>query len=254
MNNFIFDIDGTLRNFEPKPDIHPELLRCLQKLKLEGEIFVVTGRTYKNFNNFISELSEATSEEVQEADLFKTIYCEDGHIYYDQGEPNINIDEASLDQLKKVRTFLNKQIKLKSTDYSINLPHAELISEVTITIQEDSNKMSFIDEVKNYINTNNLNLLQVIRLTHNRFVVNVKGVGKKYAIKSHEISMEESYYFCDEKNDMELAVEIKSRGGKVICPSNAINELKEIADYISEEACSHGVVGYLSKYFKKSSY
>jgi len=47
MNNFIFDIDGTLRNFEPKPDIHPELFGYLRKLKSKGDIYVVTGRTYK---------------------------------------------------------------------------------------------------------------------------------------------------------------------------------------------------------------
>ncbi len=90
-------------------------------------------------------------------------------------------------------------------------------------------------------------------LTHNRLSINVIGIGKYSAIDHYPLDLSNSTYFCDENNDLELATKIKGSGGIVVCPSNAIDEIKAISSYASDLPYSYGVVDYLSKYFRKSS-
>ncbi len=252
MLNYIFDIDGTLRNFETKPNIHPELFNYLSKLKSKGSVYVVTGRTYNNFKNFHKELPSPTDGFKE--DLFVKIFCEDGHICYKDNSPKVLVNNESLEQLKKIRRFIEKSISDNKYKEDFALPATDLVSEVTITIQGLKKPMLFSYQIENFIEKDKLHLLKVNRLTHNMLSISVKNVNKYSAVKSANIKLSSSTFFCDEKNDLELALNVKKSGGKVVVPKNAVNDIKLIADYISRESYSHGVVDYLSRYLIKSSY
>jgi len=252
MSNFIFDIDGTLRNFESKPNIDPSLYKYLSILNRKNSLYVVTGRTYKNFKKFLLELSKTTDKATQIDSLFDTIFCEDGHICYNNDGSNCLIDQTALEQLNKTRLYVNKFLDKMNKVYHIVLPHKDLISEITITIQEREGKASFKKSLDTYINRNKLDRLTVNILTHNRLSVSVIGIGKHSAIGHYPLDLSDSSYFCDERNDLELAKNIKGLGGMVICPINAIDEIKAVSNYVSDLPYSYGVVDYLSKYFKNS--
>ena len=252
MSNFIFDIDGTLRNFELEPDIDPNLCEYLSKLKKNNNLYIVTGRTYNNFKNFVLELSNMTTKKLDVENMFDVVICEDGHLCYNKDGSNCLVDGASVEQLNKIMKFIDVHLNMANKKYDISLPHQDLISEVTITIQELEGRGSFKESLEDFIRQNNLDKLRVNTLTHNRLSISVVGVGKHSAIDYYPLNLSDAYYFCDERNDMELAIKIKNAGGNVVCPSNAIDEIKDIANYVSDLPYSYGIVDYLSRYFKKS--
>ena len=253
MSNFIFDIDGTLRNFQPEANIDPKLYSKLIKLKEKNRLFAVTGRTFNNFRNFLVELSLTTGEKERLNDLFEVIFCEDGHLYYNTVTKKCLVGIKALNQLKKVRTYVHRHYRKFVSKYSIDLSQKDLVGEIIITIQAKEDKTIFGVILDKYIREHKLDMLRVNALTHGRLSVSVSGVGKRTAIESYPIDLSDTYFFCDEKNDLELAIKVKKSGGKIICPDNAIGELKNIADYVSKEPYSYGVVDFLSRYFKNSS-
>lgn len=250
MANFIFDIDGTLRNFEPEPNIDINLLKFLLKIKDEHKLYVVTGKTYKKFSEFNDEFL-LDIENGHREDLFDAIFCEDGHIFYESGKKTVLIDKLATEQLKIVKKYLDKHIN--KTKRRFNFYYPDFLGEVTIILQEEENSLSFKNKLIDYITRHELHLLKVVQLTHNRLSVSVKNVNKKTALEKYGIDFSNSYYFCDEINDLELALQIKTDGGEVICPSNAVSEIKKIASFISKKPYSYGVVDYLSNIFKNSS-
>lgn len=54
-------------------------------------------------------------------------------------------------------------------------------------------------------------------------------------------------YFCDGPNDISVATLIKTRGGHIVTPNNAIPGLQEIADYVAPELVSAGVATTINK-------
>lgn len=251
MSNFIFDIDGTLRNFEPEANIDPNLLPTLLEIKKNNKLYIVTGRTLKNVNNFLDEL---LMTKYHRDCLFEAIICEEGHICYFKNESTVLINKNESLQLDKVRKFVNMWIT-DNNDRRFNISpiHEDLSGEITITIQESNGNNSFISEIDRFIVENKLDRLKTNNLTHNRLSVSVIGIGKCSAIENSKLNLADSLFFCDEKNDLDLANKIIAREGSVICPSNAISELKDIATYVSDKPYSYGVVDYLSKCFKKSA-
>lgn len=239
MSSFIFDIDGTLRNFEKEPDIDPNLVTYLTISQTKHQNIVVTGRTVANLNIFLNEIR-------CDVDMFSKIYCEDGLVSFDNGNITFLINDDDLSQLNNVRTHVNEIINTDNI-YSASHPEQHLVGDGVIVVQEASEDMPFMNYLTSYIVRNNFDNLAINHLTHNRVAVSIKAVNKCSAIKNSKINLQECYYFCDEKNDLPLAQLINVSGGKVICPSNAIDGLKMIADYVSAKPYSFGVVDYLSK-------
>lgn len=253
MSNFIFDIDGTLRNFELEPDIDPNLHLYLSRLRVNNHLYAVTGRTYKNFQNFLNELNAVVDNWEIINSLFEIVFCEDGHLCYKSDSSNCLIGKSELKQIQKVREYVNHQIKKPPYGYYLSYPEKDLLSEIIITVQEKEGALSFKQHLDNYIFENKLNKLIVKELTHKRLSISIKGVGKKSAIGVYNLDLADSYYFCDEENDLELAIKVVKSGGKVVCPSNAIQKIKDIAYFVSRKPFSYGVVDFLSSLFDNSS-
>ena len=49
-------------------------------------------------------------------------------------------------------------------------------------------------------------------------------------------------YIGDDITDVECMIAIKRAGGIVGCPSDAVNEVRQIADYVSDKAGGEGAV------------
>lgn len=250
MPDFIFDIDGTLRNFEPEPDIDPDLYGCLLRLKVKNHLYVVTGKSYSNFQIFLNELKSVSSGRGEVENLFEAVFCEDGHVCYKSNGSDCLVGNIELWQLQKVRNYIRQNVEHPPDGYFLSYPENRLMGEITVVLQEKASALSFRQYLDDFISKNNLNRLVIRNLTHNRLSIGVKGVGKKSAIDAYNLNLADSYYFCDEENDLELAKNVIDQGGKVVCPSNAIPEIKEVAYFVSEKPYSYGVVDFLSNHPK----
>lgn len=240
MSNLIFDIDGTLRNIGKNPDIDPLLRHYLVISSKINKNYIVTGRTYANFLNFINEIESSVN-------IFKSVFCEDGHICYSQKETRLLITDEAKRQVLNIRQFIKKFINSSENKYYVTYPEKHLIGEVVTVIQEVENRPSIVRYLNNYIKVNRLTELKINKLTHHRLSVSVFDIDKYSAISSQNINLSDSYYFCDDLNDLNLAQHITSANGKIICPSNAIDELKKISTFVSNKPGSYGVVDFLSR-------
>lgn len=240
MSSFIFDIDGTLRNIGRNPDIDPLLAHYLKISSKDHKNYIVTGRTYANFLNFVKEIESSI-------DIFNSVFCEDGHICYCGRETKLLIAEEAQKQLEIIRRIINDLLISPNNKYGVSSPENHLVGEVVIVMQEAENRPSIAEYLESYIKRNKLTELKINKLTHNRLSVSVLNVDKYSAISSQNINLSDCYYFCDDKNDLNLARHIASANGRIICPSNAIDELKSISSFVSDKSSSYGVVDFLSK-------
>ena len=137
--------------------------------------------------------------------------------------------------------------------FHIQHPSPDLIAEASIVVQGDDSVHKYKQYLGAIIKEKKLNLLTVKSLTHNRLAICVKDVDKNSAISTQGIDLADSYYFCDEINDLALAISIVRKGGKIICPSNAVDQLKKIAHFVSLKPFSYGVTDYLSMFLKNQN-
>jgi len=242
--HYLFDIDGTIRNFESEPDIAPNLYQVLTKIKGDHILSVVTGRTYKNYNIFLSEVVSASNCQTNVHKLFENVYCEDGHLLYKKGVPTSLVSFSAQKQIDLMKKYVE----------SLNLtyPSPELRGEVVIVIQEKENEGSIKPMLDSFVSENKLTELTVKQLTHNRLSISVKGTDKRAAVEFSGIELSQTVYFCDEQNDLELVKAILKKGGRIVCPSNATEEIKALASYVSAKPHSYGVIDYLSRVAKNS--
>lgn len=64
-----------------------------------------------------------------------------------------------------------------------------------------------------------------------------------YSLKDNtEYSIANVAYVGDDLLDLKCMIPVKEAGGLVVCPSNAIDEIKNIADYICTSRCGEGAI------------
>lgn len=250
MSTFLFDIDGTLRNFEPESDIDPDLLNILLTVKKLHPLYAITGRTFQNFKNFVKELKKGSNLKEFTGDIFKSVFCEDGHVYYEHGNKKLLISNQAEVQLRVIKEIISSHVKNQAFLFHIRHPSPDLIAEASIVVQGDDSVYKYKEYLGATIKEKKLNLLTVKSLTHNRLAICVKDVDKNSAILAQGIDLADMYYFCDEINDLILATSIVKNGGKIICPFNAVDQIKKIAHYVSSKPYSYGVTDYLSIFLK----
>src|SRR3989304_10020188 len=127
MSNFIFDVDGTLRNFELEPDIDPNLYECLSKLNVKNHLYVVTGRSYNNFQIFLNEFKDVSGDQSDIGNLFDAIFCEDGHVCYKSDGSDCLVGNIELRQLQKVRSYIRQNVERPPDGYFLSYPEDHLM-------------------------------------------------------------------------------------------------------------------------------
>ncbi len=135
MSNIIFDIDGTLRNFEKELDVDPTLYKCLLLLKSKHTYYIATGRTYSNYLNFIKELEE-NNKQTSWDNLFDIVFCEDGHICYKNGRQKLLITKKDSEQIKIVKQYFKKNKINVNVEFSWGATEVKVSSGLVDAIVE----------------------------------------------------------------------------------------------------------------------
>ncbi len=81
----------------------------------------------------------------------------------------------------------------------------------------------------------------------------LKNVIEKYNNEQKtNYTLENVAYMGDDRNDIPVMQEIKKQNGSIGCPSNAIKEVLELADYVSEKTGGNGAVRDFIEYLEKN--
>lgn len=251
----LFDVDGTIRGHHRTGDvIDSQLLPLLLRLKHEGYVLsIVTGRPYLFYKEYVEELLKDT--QLIAADLpFDFIVYENGHRLCINGKHISLLSEQSKQDLNDMRGFLND--RLKEATQPLNFAYAEkrIQGDCMITILDlaktaSSEGLSLCgstcDYLKNVIAELGLRNLKIHTTSIDHMTIEACDSTKKTAIQKLLNEHKEIVFCCDGKNDIELAEHVLALGGDVVCPANAVDDLKNIATFVSSRKHGAGICDYL---------
>lgn len=264
-----FDIDGTLT--DDKKVITPTTINTLKKLNENGvKIVICSGRS----NTYILNL-------IKNIDYVDYIISSNGSRIFDI-KNNINLYSFNLNvaNLEKIWNyslenkiscilvsensgFCNLFTDIKSKDNKNakliivnNLKNIDLNNLYQIIIESTNTKKMF--ELENYLNK--FDDLKLINYTHNYLVKDYcffdivshnvnKGVAINELLKNLNINKDEAICFGDSVNDIDM---FNSCGIKVAM-GNAIDELKQKADYITDTNDNNGISAFFDEYLKSET-
>jgi hydroxymethylpyrimidine pyrophosphatase-like HAD family hydrolase len=250
MNNIlIFDVDGTLddKSNGQNPDfaIFSQMLRNLKKA---GCIIVfATGRTYLHFEEFYINFSK--SQKIEE--LVDCLIYEDGHRFLKEGT-NFEIGTAnSLAQMHQLRNYIANYISTSFQEAKITFcyPEDKYKGETYIILDYfcQYNDSPF-DLVENFFNQALDSDLFSVKVLNGYCSVYLREANKASSFLQTGIDLQSKTIFCcDDQNDVKLAQVVKASGGFIVCPQNAINDIKSMSDYISQQPYFYGITEYLNK-------
>lgn len=253
----VSDFDGTLVDFEDH--ISPSTVAIIDKLRNYGYQFVVsTGRCLKSISyyngdyKFIDYIASCNGAYIYDAIREKCIYkknilisnvkkiinqYKDSHIIY-------VIDHNMWHLLSEKSAYEEEFDVVKEEDYltflnqnKTNIYKMEIYFE---TIEEAKKEVKEIQNMKLKVNTN-------LQTNHDRYMIEVthqdvnKLEGIKKILRQEKLKLENVISFGDGYNDIEL---IKNSGIGIV-PENAVDEIKEVADFITFDYNHRGVEHYL---------
>jgi len=269
MEKVIFiDVDGTLRNDDR--EITKRTIKSVQDIKLAGyEPIIATGRPRDYAKKLREEIGASRYVILNNgAEIYD--YESDAIIYQNFMKNQRILELYKFSNLENIRFIL----ATKGTRYVNRVKHPEMETLITETIEEFLDKNEKIiqvtiasadfDTIKNMYNdvikvTNVRIMNQSKSLVDSSFVRDKtiyydivdegtsKGMAIKEFYKKFKIKKENCIAIGDDRNDISMFDEV----GTKIAMGNALEEVKEIADIITESNNDHGVAIYLEKLYKK---
>lgn len=254
MKSYVFfDIDGTLL---PEGELHipQNTVNAIKKLKANGHVpFICTGRCYHQAKQYIEEIGAQSYivSNGQEINLLdKEIYT------YDLS----NKEKEFLIKLLK-DTPLNWGYETRENIYLMELPGVEQVKKQIagygiMDVKVGSDKLSGqlkqiwafgSDEEIKKIESKLLGKFKFFRWNENSIEIIPLEESKGKAVKKILENSEEkikTYAFGDGFNDMEL-LEVVDVG---VAMGNAREELKAVADYVTENCTDDGITKGLKEY------
>lgn len=253
----VSDFDGTLVDLEDH--ISPSTVAIIDKLRKHGYQFVIsTGRCLKSISyynkdyKFIDYIASCNGAYIYDAMKKKCIYkkpilisnvkkiinkYKDSHIIY-------VIDHEMWHLLSKKSAYEEEFDVVKEENYlsflnqnKTNIYKMEIYFK---TIREAKKGIKEIQDMNLKVNTN-LQTNQehyMIEVTH-KDVNKLEGIKK--ILRQEKLKLENVISFGDGYNDMEL---IKNSGLGIV-PENAVEEIKEVADFVTLDYNHKGVEHYL---------
>lgn len=255
------DVDGTLLNSENK--ITPRTRQALIRAGEMGhKIVIVSGRPTSAVKYLAKEL---------EFDKFNGLLANynGGSITdYSSGKvlANHNLERnLALEILDKTR-FLNiivpyKDMILSDKDHKFLQAEskllgleAKIVSDIRDKLDFDPNKILFAAEIAKleesiqFLVENFGNVTSQVRSHRNYYEIMPKGLSKGNSLleiaKIYDIDQADIIAFGDEMNDFTM-IEVAGVG---VAMANAVDEIKEIADYVTLSNDEDGIGDYLEKY------
>lgn len=255
------DVDGTLLNSENKitPRTRQALIRAGQ---MGHKIVIVSGRPTSAVKDLAKEL---------EFDKFNGLLANynGGSITdYTSGKvlANHNLERnLALEILDKTR-FLNiivpykdmilsdKDHKFLEAESKLLGLEAKILSDIRDKLDFDPNKILFAAEIAKleesipFLKENFGNVTSQVRSHRNYYEIMPKGLSKGNSLleiaKLYDIDQADIIAFGDEMNDFTM-IEVAGVG---VAMANAVDKIKEIADYVTLSNDEDGIGDYIEKY------
>lgn len=255
------DVDGTLLNSENK--ISPRTRQALIRAGEMGhKIVIVSGRPTSAVKDLAKEL------EFDKFDGLLANYNGGSITDYSSGKvlANHNLERnLALEILDKTR-FLNiiipykdmilsdKNHKFLQAESQLLGLEAKVVSDIRDKLDFDPNKILFAAEIAKleesipFLVENFGNVTSQVRSHRNYYEIMPKGLSKGNSLleiaKLYDIDQADIIAFGDEMNDFTM-IEVAGVG---VAMANAVDEIKEIADYVTLSNDEDGIGDYLEKF------
>ncbi len=257
------DVDGTILKYTG--EFNPEVVECIHKLDESGiKVVIVTGRMHKSAKKIADQLGLKNAVVSYQGALVRDNTPEQNILYeryiptetakkiIDWGHnEKIHMNLYMNDDLyvEKENEFTHKyvdhqkipftvkpfsEIELENVNKILLIDYAdpERITRLTKKLQEDFPEL-FIVKSCDYF----------CEVCHKEAT---KGDGLKYLQKLYGISQEETLTIGDHNNDIDLL----KAGGVKVAMGNGTDELKAIADYVTDTVDNNGFVKAIEKFVK----
>lgn len=259
MKLIAIDLDGTLLNNDKK--VSYESKKYLEQLKDEGNIIVIaTGRSFKSaflatdgafFANYIVSSAGGVIYDNDNKKVLKRALIPSKTAQEILGLYHSNVEYMEfIDLFEYNRFIVDESLDIKTQINNMNnfLENKENISHITIGFKNDSTA----SEVQEYISKKFplLNSYTVKCFYSKKVCIDMlkKGISKYTGIweiaKMHNIKNEDIIAFGDSENDLSM---IKNSGIGVSM-GNAVDVVKQNANYITKTNDEDGVIEFLKLY------
>lgn len=261
----LFDIDGTIRGHRSTGDvIDGRLLPLLGKLKKKDyTLAIVTGRPYMFYKEYVDELLEGT-QLCEEILPFTFVIYENGHRAYINGVHTNLLSDGSKQELERLRQFIAKIFQAFGCMWvnKYNIPllvtypkeaqrgegYISLVDVAKVSLKQEEqiygDLKGHLEELLIELGLENLTLHST---SPSHMTIEAKDSTKLSAVNKIVRGYSDIIFCCDSQNDLELARDVISKGGKVVCPANAIDSIKEIASFVAKAQHGAGICEYLER-------
>lgn len=273
-----FDVDGTLVDVRPSREYIPEsTIRAIKETRKRGNLcFLCTGRSKAEIFPHIMEVgfdgiigAGGGFVEINDEMLYhkKVSIDQVNHVvnFFEENDFDYYIESngglyASKNLIKRLESIIYGDLEndIKARELKENEPSHFIASlkEGQDMHRDDVNKICFLEKdgisfevvKKEFENEFNVINCTVPMFGENSGELSVSGVNKQFAIKAlidHlNISREDTYAYGDGLNDIDM-IEYCKYG---IAVGNAKEELKKIADEVTDDIANDGIYNSMKKH------
>jgi hydroxymethylpyrimidine pyrophosphatase-like HAD family hydrolase len=271
--SFFFDVDGTLKESDTKkyPErfnpVLPGLLFCLQQL---GDVGINTDQSGGELQRFKQSLDYHLP--LCKSSFTGPYLLEGGHIVVPAHgslltDQQLLIDQETVDEITAIYNLLvatilieDEWISLPDLPIDVLLPAkveqgqaTKLLFEKGPTVDDPIYKGEYA-EIENWLfkkalQAGLLSQTELLEAGNGTLRIIKTGVNKGSGFNFLNVSgidLSQVIYSGDQLNEVPAVRTIKEHGGTVVLPSNHHVNLRQYADYISEEPSSDGIVQMFS--------
>ena len=257
------DIDGTILKYNG--EFNPDVIKCIQNLVNSGiKVVLITGRMYKAAKKIADSLGVTTPIVAYQGALVRD-NSEKAKILYERyipndttrkiinwaKEQNVHINLYINDELyvERENEFTKKYVSFQHIPFNV-VPFDNIeIHDVNKILLIDYDNPDKITAINNQLQADFPELF-IVKSTD--FFCEVchkeatKGDGLRYLQELYGIKKEETLTIGDHNNDIELLL----AGGIKVAMGNATEELKSVADFVTDTVDNDGFVKAVEKFVK----
>ena len=255
------DIDGTILKYDFK--FNEEVKECISKLTDSGiKVILVTGRMHSATDFIAEELGLDTPIVSYQGGLVK---CKDEILYEKNLDPTVakKIIKWAKDNNVHINLYMEDELYVEKDDEVIRRYTGERAAGFIVKSFEELelqriNKILAIDfvnhelvtEWKNHLCENFKENAYIVKSTPYFCEISHPKAKKSSAVdflrEYYGLKKEEILTIGDQNNDIELL----KAGGIKVAMGNATDELKEVADYVTDTVNNNGFVRAMEKFVK----
>ena len=257
------DIDGTILKYDGK--FNPDVIKCIQNIDRSGiKVVLITGRMYKAAKKIANSLNITTPIVAYQGALVRD-NSDDAKILYERYIPDetaskiinwakkqdVHINLYMNDELyvEQENEFTRKYVSFQHIPFNVT-PFDGLklhdVNKILLIDYDNPDKITFVNKQLQ----KDFPELFIVKSTD--FFCEVchkeatKGDGLRYLQELYGIKKEETLTIGDHNNDIELLL----AGGVKVAMGNATEELKTVADFVTDTVDNDGFVKAIDKFVK----